>query len=120
MRTYKEGGIAALKVLPFRRPRSDLAEHRDTLAAYFRDPPPASAKEAMATIEQRTGLKRSPERMRVFLKRRGMKCRKVGMMPAKADIAAQADFKKKSLPHAWQKPKQGRARYASSTPRTLF
>jgi transposase len=120
VRTYKEGGIEALKVLPFRRPRSDLEDHRDTLEAYFRDHPPASAKEAMATIEKMTGLKRSPERIRVFLKSMGMKCRKVGMMPAKADIAAQEDFKKKSLTHAWKKPKQGSARYSSSTPRTLF
>ncbi len=97
VRDYKEGGIEALKTLPFRRPRSDLEDHRDTLAAYFREHPPASAKQAMATIEQLTGLKRSPERVRVFLTRMGMKCRKTGMIPAKADIEAQEVFKKKRL-----------------------
>jgi len=118
VRAYKEGGIEALKVLPFRRPRSDLEEHRETLAAYFREHPPASAKAAMATIEQLTGLKRSPERVRVFLKSMGLKCRKVGMIPAKADIEAQEAFKKKSLTRGWKKPKQGNARSFSSMPRT--
>jgi transposase len=94
VRDYQEGGIEALKVLPFRRPRSDLEDHRDTLEAYFREHPPASAKQAMATIERLTGLKRSPERVRVFLTRMGMKCRKVGMIPAKADPVAQEAFKK--------------------------
>ena len=118
VREYEEGGIEALKTLPFRRPRSDLEDHRDTLEAYFRDHPPASAKEAMAAIERLTGLKRSPERVRVFLKRIGMKRRKAGMIPAKADIQAQEDFKKKNLSRDWKKPKRGNARSTSSMRRT--
>jgi transposase len=120
VRDYKEGGIEALKVLPFRRPRSDLDDHRDTLEAHFREHPPASANEAMATIERLTGLKRSPERVRMFLKRMGMKCRKVGMIPAKANIEAQEDFKKKNSSRGWKKPKRGDARFSSSMPRTSF
>jgi transposase len=50
----------------------------------------------MAEIERLTGLKRNKERIRQFLKRIGMKCRKVGMVPAKADVEKQAEFKKKS------------------------
>jgi transposase len=93
---YKEGGLEALRTLPFNRPRSDLADHRDTLEAHFRKHPPSSITHAMSVIEQMTGLKRSPERVRVFMRRLGMKCRKVGMIPAKADIVAQEAFKKKS------------------------
>ena len=93
---YKEGGIEALKRLPFRRPRSDLEDHCETLGAYFREHPPANATAAMADVERLTGLKRSPERVRVFMKKMRMKCRKVGMIPAKADIKAQEAFKKRA------------------------
>src|ERR1022692_3296741 len=89
---YQEGGVGALKTIQFRQPRSDMDDHCDTLEAYFRGHPPATAKEAMATIEKLTGLKRSPQRVRVFMKRLGLKFRKVGMMPAKADIEKQAEF----------------------------
>lgn len=47
-------------------------------------------------IEELTGIKRSPTQVRVFLKKIGMKCRKVGVMPSKADPEIQDAFKKKS------------------------
>ena len=118
VRDYQKGGIEALKALAFHRPCSDLEDHRATLEAYFREHPPTSAKEAMATIEELTGVKRSPERVRAFLKRMGMKCRKVGMIPAKADIDVQEDFKKNRSSHVWKKPKQDSAWSSSSMPRT--
>ena len=96
VRDYQEGGIEALKTLSFNKPRSALDDHRDTLEEYFRKNPPASVGHAMAEIERLTGIKRNKERVRQFLKRMGLKCRKVGMVPAKADIEKQADFKKKS------------------------
>ena len=96
VRSYQEGGIEALKTLSFNKPRSALDDHRDTLEDYFRKNPPASVGHAMAEIERLTGIKRNKERIRQFLKRIGMRCRKVGMVPAKADIEAQEAFKKKS------------------------
>jgi transposase len=120
VREYQEGGIEALKKLSFRRPRSDLEDHRDMLEAYFREHPPASAKQAIAAIERLTGLKRSPGRVRAFLKRIGMKCRKTGMIPAKADATAQDDFKKNRWDHAWKKPRPENAPSSSSMPRTSF
>ena len=95
VREYQQGGIEAVKTLNFRKPQSDLDDHRTTLEEHFRKHPPASALAAMAEIERLTGLKRSPGRVRAFLRRMGMKCRKVGMIPAKANIEAQEDFKKK-------------------------
>jgi transposase len=89
IRDYQQGGIEALKELSFYRPASDLDLHRVTLEAYFREHPPSSAQQAMDAIETLTGVKRSPERVRAFMKRAGMKCRKAGMIPAKADPAAQ-------------------------------
>ena len=97
LRAYQDGGIEALKTLNFRRPESDLKAHQATLEAYFREHPPASIKQAMATIETLTGIRRSPDRVRLFLKQMGMKCRKVGVIPAKADVAAQETFKTTAL-----------------------
>jgi transposase len=120
LREYQRGGIEALKTLAFRRPRSDLDDHRTSLESHFREHPPASVKEAMATIEELTGVKRSPDRVRAFLKRMGMKCRKVGMIPAKADVEAQEDFKKNDSSRAWRKPRPDNAWSFSSMPRTSF
>ena len=97
LRAYQEGGIEALKRVRFYRPQSDLCGHQETLEAYFRKHPPASAKQAMATIATLTGVRRSPDRVRVFLKHLGLKCRKVGMIPAKADVEVQETFKTTQL-----------------------
>ena len=65
----------------------------------FEIKPPASIKKAMSDIEKLTGLKRSENRIRVFLNSLGMKRRKTGMIPAKADVAQQEAFKKKNSNH---------------------
>lgn len=93
-RAYQEGGLEALKEVKCYRPQSELQAYRGTLGAYFREHPPATAKEAMAKIEELTGVRRSPDRVRVFLKGLGMECRQVGMVPAKADPEQQETFKK--------------------------
>lgn len=97
LRAYQDGGVEGLKTVNFRRPQSELAAHQETLEAYFREHPPTSVQQAMATIETLIGIRRSPERVRLFLKQLGMKCRKVGVIPAKADVAAQETFKATSL-----------------------
>ena len=74
LRTYQEGGLEALKVERFYRPQSALQAHRGTLEAYFREHPPATVKEAMVKIEELTGVRRSPDRVRVFLKHLGILC----------------------------------------------
>jgi transposase len=97
LRAYQKGGLEALKTVCFYRPQSELTKHQGTLEDYFRQHPPASAKQAMAIIETLTGVRRTPNRVRVFLKHMGLKCRKVGMIPAKADLAVQEAFKANEL-----------------------
>lgn len=97
LRAYQKGGLEALKTVRFYRPQSELTKHQGTLEDYFRQHPPASAKQAMAIIETLTGVRRTPNRVRVFLKHMGLKCRKVGMIPAKADLAVQEAFKTNEL-----------------------
>ena len=107
LRGYQEGGIEALQTVRFYRPQSELQVHQGTLEAYFREHPPASAKQAMATIETLTGVRRRPNRVRLFLKHLGLKCRKVGMIPAKADVAVQETFKKTELEPRLEEAKAG-------------
>jgi transposase len=95
-RAWQAGGFEGLKTLHFRRPTSELEEHRGMLEDYFYTHPPHTANQAQAKIEELTGLKRSPTQVRQFLKRLGLRRLKVGCLPAKADAAAQEEFKKNS------------------------
>src|ERR687891_664205 len=94
---YQAGGMEKLKELNFHRPESQLVEHKTTLEGYFRAHPPATSAEAAARIEELTGVKRGPTQTRKFLKKLGMKPRKVGQIPAKADIKEQEAFKEEQL-----------------------
>ena len=92
---YVQGGIEKLKQIEHYRPQSQLCAHRSTIEAAFRENPPATVAEAAARIQELTGISRQPTQVRQFLRSLGMKPRKVGMIPAKADVAAQETFEKK-------------------------
>lgn len=94
LKAYAMGGIDQLKHREPRQPRSALHQHRATIDAEFRQRPPATVAEAAARIEALTGIARKPTQVRQFLTALGMQPRKVGMMPAKADIEAPEAFKK--------------------------
>ena len=96
LREYEAGGVEQLKHLPFYRPESELKKHQQTLEEYFRDNPPKTLSQAAAKIKELTGIERSREQVRKFLKSIGMSCRRVGVVPAKADPQAQQEFKKKA------------------------
>jgi transposase len=95
LKAYMAGGITQLKHIDHYRPHSELTHDRTTLEAYFQQHPPATVAEAAAKIAELTGIVRKPTQVRQYLRALGMKPRKVGMIPAKADVAAQEAFKKK-------------------------
>lgn len=92
IKEYQLGGIEKLKEINFRGPQSKLDEHTITIENYFKEHPPATIKEAMAKIEELTGLKRSEVQIWKFFRRIGLKCRKIGMIPSKVDIEKQETF----------------------------
>ena len=96
LKQYQAGGVEALKHLSFHRPQSALQAHRDTIETHLRDHPPQTISEAIAVLETLTGLRRSPTQVRRFLQQLGLKCLKVGLLPAKADPAAQEAYQKKA------------------------
>ncbi len=96
LKCYRHEGLEGLLALNFNQPQSALAAHRDVLSAHFKTNPPATARQAMADIERLTGLKRSENRVRIFLQSLSMARRKTGMVPAKADVDVAATFKKRA------------------------
>jgi transposase len=94
LKAYAEGGLERLTAKRGYQPQSELHPHREKLAAYFREHPPATVAEAAAKIKELTGIERKPTQVGVFLKSLGMKPLKVGMIPAKADAVVQEGFKK--------------------------
>lgn len=105
---YEEKGIEGLKMLNYQGQPSELNEQSATLEAHFRAKPMQSLKEAQAEIEKVTGIKRSESQVRVFLHKLGLRCRKVGMIPAKADPAQQADYLKQTIEPRLQEAKAGK------------
>ena len=97
LRDYQTGGIDKLKKINFYQPQSELTQHKQSLEEYFRQNPVASINEARSKIEQLTGIKRSPTRVREFFNSLGIKYRKIGMLPSKADSDVQESYKKEKL-----------------------
>jgi len=96
LKDYQAGGIDRLKDLTFYQPQSELKQHQVTLESYFKAHPPQTLAQAAATIEQLTGIRRSRTQVQVLLRGMGMRCRRVGVLPAKANVEAQETFKKTS------------------------
>ena len=70
--------------------------------------PPATINQAVERIEQFTGLRRSPTQVRQFLKKLGVKRRKVGHVPAKADPEKQKTFLEEELEPRLEEAKRGK------------
>jgi transposase len=97
---YDSGGLAEVKKMHYTSKHSELEDYREQIQAHFKDHPPASVKQASDDIEKLAGIKKGKERTRKFLHQIGMKPRKMGGIPAKADPQQQEDFKKKPGAHS--------------------
>ena len=76
---------------------SELERYRALLEDHFLSQPVATVAQAQAEILRLTGIQRGLSQVRHFLKTLGLKWRKVGGIPAKADPQAQARFLKGKL-----------------------
>ena len=89
---YQQGGIERLTIINFRKPKSKLALFETIIREYFAKTPPSTMAQACADIAKLTGVSSKAEGMRRYMKSLGLKYRKVGAIPAKADIEAQRKF----------------------------
>jgi len=97
LRSSQVGGIDKLKEIKFTNKFATLNQHQKSLEEYFHKNPVASINEAMSKIQDLTGMSLRPTRVREFLKSLGIKRRKIGMIPSKADPDVQESFKKEKL-----------------------
>lgn len=93
-REFLEGGLERLQEIRWTGPSSELLPFGQTIKDAFEVQPPATLQEAQQRIEQITGIRRGRTQVHAFLKSLGFSWRKVGTMPAKADVEVQEDFKK--------------------------
>lgn len=99
IKMYNAGGIEKLKEINYGTNKSELEAHRISIEESFKKEPVSSIKEAQNRIEKLTGIKRSHTQVRKFVIKLGMKFRKMGYVPSKADPEKQKDyFKKNSSP----------------------
>jgi len=98
---YESGGLAAVRTFHWKMPASALTPHQPLLQAEFAARPPHTVGEACERIEQLTGVRRSPTRVREFLRETmNLRWRKVAAIPLPPKLtlaehtAEQADFLK--------------------------
>lgn len=107
LKMYKQGGTEEIKRFNYGTNISLLENFRQSPEDEFRQRPPHSTNEAVQRIETMTGIRRSPTRVKAFMKRIGMKYRKIAHLPAKADPVKQAEFLDKELNPVIEKARQG-------------
>ena len=95
--TFQQGNLEALANLNYKGQPSRLDAFAEQLVFEFMNKPIATLKEARKRIQQITGLKRSLPQVRQFLLKHKLIRRKVGQMPANADLTEQDNFKKNKL-----------------------
>ena len=117
---YLEGGIERLKQNHYSGSPSELNQHTETLKDYFTKNPPSTVAQAQKAIEDLIGIRRSLTQVREFLKRLGLKRRKVGSAPGKADDPEkqreQREFLDTELKPRLDEAEQGKRKIFLSTP----
>ena len=105
---YLQGRVEGLTLLNFRKPESKLAPFKSIIIEYFENTPPSTMAQACFDIEKLTGVSIKIEAMRRYVKPLGLKYRKVGAIPAKADIDAQKKYHDEQLQPRLTEAKAGK------------
>jgi len=82
---YKANGFEALLSNNYGSNQSGLENHADSILKSFRLQPPMTAAAAAERIKEMTGISRSSQQVRSFIKRHALRFIKCGRIPAKAD-----------------------------------
>jgi len=109
IRCYNQQGLAGLKAVGYQGQCSVLDAHQASLQEAFHKQPPLSSNQALARIKALTGIQRSPTQVRVWMKKIGLKYRKVGQIPAKADPDKQQQWLTYTFSAVLQEVREGQA-----------
>lgn len=88
----ESGKIDQLFEFKGKRTRSALNDYEDAILNEFNANPPKTLRDAQERILKLTGLNRSLHRIRVWLKKKGLRSRAVGFLPCKANPDEQRRF----------------------------
>ncbi len=86
---YKANGFESLLTNNYGNKNSELENHADSILKSFQLQPPMTAAQAAERIREMTGISRSEQQVRSFMKRHELKFIKCGHIPAKADNGQQ-------------------------------
>jgi transposase len=82
LRIFAAQGLDGIRSFGWKGQSSALTPHQATIEESFRQHPPHTAHEAARRIEELTGVRRKPSRVRKFMKEAlGMRCLKVAPIP---------------------------------------
>lgn len=108
LKEYSEGGLAASLEDRAYRPSSALEPFLPCLRCFFTVAPPSTAKESVVRIATLTGITLSEEQARRLMKGLGMRYRKSGSVPGKADPQLQFEFLRNELEPRLREAAQGK------------
>jgi transposase len=108
VQTYQRDGIAGVITNRYGTNKSKLEAYAASILADFEAQPPRSSEQAAERIFELTGIRRSTQQVRVFLKAHGLQFRKCGHIPAKANPAVQREWIDTELTPAIEAAKDGR------------
>lgn len=108
IRVYQQKGYEGLLVNNYGVNKSELEIHSESILSSFCQQPPLCAAEAAERIHQMTGITRSEQQVRAFMKRHGLKFIKCGHIPAKADNELQHQWVEKELKPVIEAAKEGK------------
>ena len=111
LKEYDQVGLSGLGVLHLYRPVSSLLPYQDQIKAHFQKHPPHTVSQASHEIEKLVGIKLSLSACRDFMRKHlAMKCRKMAVIPSKADPEEQAIFLNSKLEPLLAEEMQGKCK----------
>jgi transposase len=108
LREYQTGGLQKTTEVRFRQPQSRLKPFDEQIKHLIDEHPCSTVKHVCAVVHEKLGVQLKPSAMRAQLKKLGAKHRKVGGIPAKANIQAQEQFKKEKMEPRLEEAKAGK------------
>jgi transposase len=94
---YQSGGFDELCKVGYGTNTSKLENHSTSILDSFRLAPPMNAAEASSRIKDLTGIERGITQVKKFMKKQGLRYRKMGHIPAKADQQKQIKWMKETM-----------------------
>lgn len=110
---YEQGGFEALCSFNYGTNTSKLENHATDILQSFTEHPPMNSAEAKSRIQNLTGIDRSLTQVREFMKKHGLRYRKTGHVPAKANTEQQRQWVETKLKPAIEKAQKGEVHLVS-------